>query len=183
MPDALLGLAPSRIRFCALLFAISLLPLQSPGSDTALPQPVSLPPLESTAVVLTVSTDHGSKRYSLPQIEALGLYRVTTSTFWPEDNGTYEGVLLAALLADAGLADGPAVRIAALDDFSQIIPREDWQRWPLLLATRRDGQPMSIRNKGPLRLIYPRDADSRLSDPAYRLRWVWMVNAIEPVAP
>lgn len=174
---------PGRLFKAALLLAALLHSVVVLGAETALPRPVSLPLPTGDRVVLTVTGEGGGKTYTLAQIEAQGLYELTTSTFWPEDDGTYQGVLLSALLTDAGLVDSAAVRIAALDDYSQVIPREDWRRWPVLLATRREGAPMSIQDKGPLRIIYPRDMDPRLGDPTYRLRWVWLVTTIEQVTP
>lgn len=176
-----LAFARSRIRVFGLFFLLLVQPAMA--TEDTLPRPVSLTPLDATQEVLRVAGEQGDKSYSLSRIEALGLYRVNTTTFWPEDDGTYEGVLLADLLADAGLSEASAIRILALDGFSQVMPREDWERWPVLLATRRDGRPMGVRDKGPLRIIYPRDADPRLSDSVYRLRWVWLIDTIEQVEP
>ena len=116
---------------------------------------------------------------SLQQLEALGVQRVSTHTFWPDDDGSYEGVLLADVLRAAGLEHAPFVRVAALDGFSQKIPRVDWEKWPVLLATRKAGAAISTRNKGPLRIIYPRDMSDELSNGIYRLRWVWLVTRID----
>jgi len=116
---------------------------------------------------------------SLAEIEAIGLFRVSTTTFWPKDDGVYEGVLLSSLLKHVGLADVKELTIWAVDGFSQNIPREDWIMWPILLATRRDGKAMTRRQKGPTRIIYPRDLAPILKDDRYHLRWVWMINEIE----
>lgn len=145
----------------------------------AVPVRVTLAPSKATQPVLSVA----GRPFSLADLESLGMYRVTTRTFWPGNDGTYEGPLLADVLRRAGLYDAAGVRISALDGFSQVLPRQDWTRWPVLLATRRDGQPLSVRNKGPLRVIYPRDMSPELSDTLYRLRWVWLVNRIEPADP
>jgi hypothetical protein len=149
---------------------------------SAIPQPISIAVSRSTEPVLTVMTPGGPRRFSLADLEGTGLYQVTTSTFWPNNDGTYEGPLLSNVLKRSGLADAAAVRISALDGFSQVMPQKDWRQWPVLLATRRDGQPLSISNKGPLRVIYPRDMAPELDDSMYRLRWVWLVNSIEPAA-
>lgn len=147
------------------------------------PRPVQLAPLSDTrASIAFVGAGQGSKVLTLAEIEALGLYRVRTATFWPGDDGVYEGALLSDVLQAAGLADAKAIRVLALDGFSQVLPRADWTRWPLLLATRRDGMAMSARNKGPFRIIYPRDMSSSLQDPTYRLRWVWLIRSIEAVS-
>lgn len=131
--------------------------------------------------VLRIVTAAGTHHLGLADLEAVGLREIRTRTFWPADDGAYQGPLLADVLKRVGLEKAPAIRVTALDGFSQIIPREDWTRWPLMLATRRDGRTLSTRDKGPLRLIYPRDLDPALEDSLYRLRWVWLVHAIEPV--
>lgn len=147
---------------------------------SATPQPVNLPGLAAAKAVLGVTTPAGERRFSLADLEAAGLKEVSTTTFWPADDGVYQGPLLADVLKLAGIGHVAAIRVIALDGFSQVIPRADWDRWPLLLATRCDGKPISTRNKGPLRIIYPRDMDPALADTLYRLRWVWLVRAIEP---
>lgn len=152
-----------------------------PGkAQPAVPEPVSLEPVKSRASIELVGSDGVAQTATFSEIESLGLHRVTTSTFWPADDGTYEGVLLSELLAKFGLDEARAIRISAADGFSQIMPREDWTRWPILLATRKDGRLMSRRNKGPFRIIYPRDSDPALADLSFRLRWVWLVKRIEP---
>lgn len=134
---------------------------------------------EDTTERLTVTGKMGEKHYSLASLEALGMYQLSTHTFWPEDDGNYQGVLLTDLLKDVGLKGLTGIQISAIDGFSQVIPKEDWQNWPLLLATRRDNAPISLRKKGPIRLMYPRDMDKKLEDGIYRLRWIWMINKIE----
>ncbi len=137
--------------------------------------------LASGPEVLSIAAPAGVRHFDLPQLEALGLKSLRTHTFWPADDGNYQGPLLADVLKSASIEQAGALRFTGLDGFSQIIPREDWVRWPLLLATRRDGKPISRHDKGPLRLIYPRDSDKTLEDPIYRLRWVWLLRSIEPV--
>lgn len=147
------------------------------------PQAVQLAPLPAGLASLAFSRPGQPERtLSLAELEALGLKRLRTTTFWPGDDGVYEGVLLRDALQAAGMGDVAAIRVIALDGFSQVLPRADWMRWPVLLATRRDGQAMTVRNKGPLRIIYPRDMSPALQDPSYRLRWVWLIRSIEAVA-
>lgn len=147
-------------------------------------QPLRLTqPLPATGAparpVLTLAGPKGTRSLSVDDLERLPLYRVRTSTFWPDDDGTYEGPLLRDVVALVGLDQASHLRVRAVDGFSQRLPREDWTRWPVLLATRRDSRPMGTREKGPLRVIYPRDMDPQLHDATYRLRWVWLVNRIE----
>jgi len=164
------------------LLAILLLPVQTAAGAGPVPVRVDLPLSKDDRAVLVVQTGAGARSFSLAQLEALGLYRVSTSTFWPGDEGVFEGPLLADVLKAAGLDDAAEVRVSALDGFTQQIAREDWTRWPVMLATRKKGQPMTTRNKGPIRIVYPRDMDPQLADARYRLRWVWLVKQIEGVS-
>jgi hypothetical protein len=160
-----------------LLFMASGLAIAS-GAPQVVREPLSAA-AQASRVVLRVDSGGKEIRWTLAQLEALGMYRVTTRTYWPDDNGTYEGPLLAAVLKASGLDPAARIRVLARDGFSQVVPAEDLIGWPLMLATRRDGQPLDLARKGPLRIIYPRDMDPRLEAPVYRLRWVWMVDRIE----
>ncbi|CAA7615089.1 molybdopterin-dependent oxidoreductase [Magnetospirillum sp. UT-4] len=169
-------------RLVVVAFLMLLAP-PAPAQNAAVPVPVELPRLQAGEPVLKVGATGARTVFSPADLEALPLHRVTTSTFWPADDGTYEGPLLADVLKRAGLGDAAAVKATARDGFSQVIPGRDWTRWPILVATRRDGKPMAVRDKGPLRIIYPRDMDKELHDTIYRLRWVWLLESLEPASP
>ncbi len=141
---------------------------------------VNLPPIESKKIVLTIHTPGEVKKYTLADLEKLGLHRINTSTYWEEDDGIYEGVLLKTLLEDAGIAGSTAIQITALDSYSAEIPQEDWEKWPVLLATRKNGQVMSVRKKGPTRIIYPKDLGGEIANTVMRVRWVWAIEKITP---
>lgn len=164
------------------VFSVLLFPAWATGAAAPVPTRVELPLSKDDRPVLVVESSAGARSFSLAQLEALGLYRVSTSTFWPGDEGVFEGPLLADVLKAAGLADVAEIRVSALDGFTQIVPHEDWARWPVMLATRKQGQPMTTRNKGPIRIVYPRDMDPQLADARYRLRWVWLLKRIEGVS-
>lgn len=139
---------------------------------------VQLAPIKSDVVMLTIKSSRGVKEYTLAKIESLGLKRLSTSTFWSEDDGVYEGVLLIDLLFHSGMKKCTSIVITALDGYQVAIPCEDFEKWPVLLATRREGKTMSIRKKGPTRIIYPKDigGDIALSD--MRSRWIWAIKTV-----
>ena len=174
----------AEIRLYATLVIALMAVLPAPvGHAGEAPRPVALTPLMVREPELTIAWPTGRKAYALPDLEALGLWRVNTSSFWPTDHGPYEGPLLADVLRHVGLADVSAIRVSARDGFSEVIPRADWERWPIILATRCAGHPMAIRDKGPIRIIYPRDMAEEMKEIVYRLRWVWMVSSIEAESP
>ncbi len=139
---------------------------------------IQLEPIQSDVSILKITSSKGVKEYTLADIESLGLKRLRTTTFWTEDDGTYEGVLFSDLLPHAGIENCTSIVITALDDYQVSIPCEDFEKWQVLLATRRDGKTMSVRKKGPTRVIYPKDigGDIALSD--MRSRWIWAIKTI-----
>ncbi|NMG67697.1 molybdopterin-dependent oxidoreductase [Azoarcus indigens] len=170
---------------CLFLFAASVWSAAGYSSyssySPARPQPTSLAPLSGELPVIALGIRGSARQVNTAELERGMLYQVRTRSFWPADDGVYQGPLLADVLSRYGMGKVKAIRVFGGDGFSQLIPCEDWERWPLVLATRREGHPLSRREKGPVRIIYPRDMDKTLEDTLYRLRWVWLIERIEPV--
>lgn len=135
----------------------------------------------NSKIVLTIKTPETVKEFTCGQIEVIGLKRINTSTFWPEDHGEFSGVLLRDLLSVAGIENVPEIKITALDGYTAVIPREDWQTWEVIMATRHEENVIPVRRKGPLRIIYPKDIGGKIADSEMRIRWIWAVKLIEPV--
>jgi hypothetical protein len=143
-------------------------------------EPVALPPA-SSAVAFVVAKDGGEVPVTVPELEALGLYRVTTKSPWEEGELTFEGVLFSDVVEYLGFGDAKALRIRALDDYTQDIPRQDWVAKPLILATRQDGKPLTRRTQGPSRLVYPLSEYPDYNATVQDERWIWVIKSIERV--
>jgi hypothetical protein len=135
-------------------------------------------------VVLTISgkienrNSEGGAVFDLAMLDALPSRKSVVNTPWYTNRTAFEGPLGSALL-DAVGAKGDKLRVVALNDYAADIPVEDFRKWPVILATRLDGNPMSVREKGPLFVIYPFDADPSLFNEKYFNRSVWQVKSIE----
>ena len=46
-------------------------------------------------------------------------------------------------------------------------------------AFRQNGAVLTVRDKGPLWIVFPRDDYPELNDPRVDLQWVWQLRAIE----
>jgi hypothetical protein len=99
-------------------------------------------------------------------------------TPWTKGMVAFEGPLGAALL-DAVGAKGTTLKVVALNDYAAEIPVEDFRKWPVILATTKDGAEMPVRDKGPIFVIYPFDQDPGLYNERYFNRSVWQVKSIE----
>lgn len=148
---------------------------------TAQPR-VPLPAPEGS-VILTLGGDIAranagpEARFDRAMLEALPSRVVETHTPWHRDKGRYEGPLIRDLL-DAVGAEGDCLRIRALNDFEAQAPLADFYEHDVILALSRDGEPLSIRDFGPLFIVYPFDAHPELLTEAVRFRSVWHVEQI-----
>lgn len=135
-------------------------------------------------VVLTVTGDirntnaPGGAEFDLEMLDALEQRVTTIQTPWFEGPVTFEGPLVSAILDVVG-AGGSTTAVTALNDYSSVIPSDDFRTWPVILATRMDGVRMSVREFGPLFVIYPFDLDGSLFNEVYFGRSVWQVRSID----
>ena len=135
-------------------------------------------------VVLTVTgriteTNAGAAAtFDMAMLEALPGRATETETPWTKGKVKFEGPLGAALLDQLG-ATGTTLKITALNDYVVEVPMEDFRKWPVILATRKDGKPMPVRDKGPIFVIYPFDLDRSLYNEKIFSRSAWQVKSIE----
>jgi hypothetical protein len=138
----------------------------------------------SGSVVLTVggrvrNTNDGRRaQFDMAMLEALPQQTLVTRTPWYAQARSFTGPLLRDVLTAAG-AQGTTLRLMALNDYQVDMPYEDAQRHDVLLARLLDGKPMTVRDKGPLFVIYPFDAQPELRSAVYYGRSAWQLRTIE----
>jgi hypothetical protein len=153
----------------------------SPGSLS----PGSPVPPPTEPIVLTVRGRLGLAHveavvtFDIPMLERLGLIRFTTPTAWTDVPVTFEGILLSRLLEVLAVpGDVTELAMIALNDYQVAIPATDVRTWPVIIALKRDGHYMSIRNKGPLWVVYPRHAFPELEQAKHNSKWIWQLKEI-----
>ena len=107
-------------------------------------------------------------------LEDLGLVGFETTTPWYTGPVRFDGIRMTRLM-DAVGATGSSVRAVALNDYTTEIPVSDFEKYGVLLAIKRDGQYMPIRDKGPLFIVYPFDSMAELKSQQYYSRSAWQV--------
>ncbi|NBB49688.1 molybdopterin-dependent oxidoreductase [Rhizobium sp. CRIBSB] len=134
-------------------------------------------------VILTVkgkisNTNAGdTAQFDMAMLEKLKGRKGEMETPWTEGRVTFEGPLLREVLAAVG-ATGTSLKVRALNDYAADVPAED-AKLDTILATKLDGKLMSVRDKGPLMLVYPFDLDADLYNEKYFSRSVWQIKEIE----
>lgn len=116
-------------------------------------------------------------QFDLEMLESLAGREASVDTPWIKDRTTFSGPFLRSVLKAAG-ASGETMKISAINDYSAEVPFEDAEM-DTILATRMNGKFMSVRDKGPMFLIYPFDQNRDLYNEKYFNRSVWQIKEIE----
>lgn len=117
-------------------------------------------------------------RFDRAGLELLPQKTLETYTDWTEGPQAFEGVLLKDLLDYVG-AIGKQIRAVALNDYAVTFPASDADDYPVLLALRRNGERMRIRDKGPIWIIYPNDDPSERTPGPHNEKMVWQLRRLE----
>ena len=117
-------------------------------------------------------------QFDMAMLARLPQTSFTTSTPWYPQPRKFTGPLLRDVLAAAG-AQGVQVRAFALNDYRVDIPFEDATRYDVIVARQLDGKPMAVRDKGPLFMVYPFDAQPDLRNAVYYSRSAWQLRTLE----
>jgi len=120
----------------------------------------------------------GKAEFDLTMLNAIGLKKSVTTTPWTDGVNTFEGVLIKDVLKTVGSTGGTLLKITALNDYSANMPIEDLDKYNVLLAMKKNGKMLRIRDKGPLFVIYPFDEFSELKNEVIHNRSVWQVKSI-----
>lgn len=140
-----------------------------------------LPPVKGP-VILTISgkiertNSPAGAQFDKEMLESIGRASITTRSEVSAVPQVFDGVPLRAVLERVG-ATGKAMRATALNDYVIVIPFEDLQFEPIL-AMQVDNRVLTVRDKGPLWIAYPRDAHKVLQDIRYDSRWVWQLTKL-----
>lgn len=135
-------------------------------------------------VLLTISgaiensnSEDGNASFDLEMLQALGAETIETSTIWTEGTQSFEGVSLLALMEAVG-ATGDLLQATAINDYSVEIPKEDWVENGPIVAYFNNDEEMSVRDKGPLWVVYPYDSSPNYQTEVIYSRSIWQLDRI-----
>lgn len=136
-------------------------------------------PAAAAGVLVVSDGETGAEvaRYDTADLRAMRQVTYRTSTVWTSGVRVWQGVPLAEVVRAAGVS-GTILRLHASNDYEVHVPLAEIEADVPIIAYLVDGQPMSMREKGPFWVLYPYD-----SDPSYRsevtlTRSVWQLEEI-----
>ncbi|MBL4908067.1 MAG: hypothetical protein JKX94_11490 [Sneathiella sp.] len=129
--------------FCGLVFISSQIAAQPKGGA----------PDGHLVLILQDGTERVLNRAKL---ESLAQLELSTATPWNSNKRLFRGVTLFELIKKYSDTDPQIVRLTALNDYVIDLPIKEWTDYHVLLATRADGEAISIRDKGPITVVFGR---------------------------
>ncbi|MEP1962639.1 oxidoreductase [Tateyamaria sp.] len=103
-----------------------------------------------------------------------------TSTIWTDGVHTFTGVSFVDLAAEIGAEEGQFMAIA-INDYTVKIPSTDAVENGPIIAYQMDGKEMSVRDKGPLWVVYPYDSNANYRTEVIYSRSIWQLDRIDVV--
>lgn len=134
-------------------------------------------------VLLQVAPADGSAAESSPvtfdraRLEALPQHEFTTSTIWTVGDHSFSGPSLHDVLVDAELS-GTTVYLVAANGYEVRMAWDELEDTVPIIATRIDGEPFSVREKGPLWVVFPYDLDARYRTEAVYALSIWQLTGV-----
>ncbi len=120
------------------------------------------------------------QRISVKDLESqFTLQTVKLYNPWEKKSAEYTGIWLKDLLAQKAQSGVTSISFKAIDDYRVKIDQATWQKYRILLVTRENGDYIGVRDKGPMRIVFP---DYDASKKEYELNlplWMWMISKIE----
>ncbi|SLN10191.1 Oxidoreductase molybdopterin binding domain protein [Roseivivax jejudonensis] len=164
----------TRLALTSLVLTCALGPV--PAAAQALPEPEGEVILTVTGAIETTN-EGDAAAFDLDMLEALGPVTIRTTTIWTEGEQTFTGVPLVTLMEAVG-AEGDVLSATAINDYAVEIPRDDWVEGGPIIAYLNNGSPMSVRDKGPLWVVYPFDDNTEYQTEVVYSRSIWQLDRI-----
>lgn len=147
------------------------------ASATGLEQPAG-------EILLTVSGNISYQNhedgavFDLQMLEAMPVTSFETNTPWTEGVTKFSGVRLDYLLEVVG-AKSAMMKMIAEDGYIYDLEREINKRYPVIIAYKKNDEYMSLRQLGPLWVMFPFDDFPELATEENRAASVWQLKQME----
>ncbi|PWG17953.1 oxidoreductase [Salibaculum griseiflavum] len=140
---------------------------------------------DDAAVLLSVQVSQDTPPIGLTDADLLAMDQKSfvTSTLWTSEEHSFSGPSLRQVLEQVGADPSVPVRLVAANDYAVTLDPEMIDDDYPIIANRLDGETFSIREKGPLWVMYPFDQDSRYKTELHYSLSVWQLTEVRLVQP
>lgn len=139
---------------------------------------LALPTVSYADGLLTVTADGVSDVLSLEDLLGMSQSTVITKNDYVDDTTEFSGPALKDLLVKYDIGPDETLTLRAINDFSVSIPASDAYQYNVILALFNNREKMTVRDKGPIWVIYPMSDHEELRDDSYNSRIIWQLTSI-----
>lgn len=143
---------------------------------------LAAPPAALAETLLTLrNVTAGQQEVQLSEADLLALPQVTIRTHTEFTDGAVDfvGPLARDVLSLIAAGSARTAHMVAANDYAVDIPIRDFTDYDVILALEANGKRLSLRDKGPIWVMYPLDDHKELQDPLYNIRLIWQLVAVE----
>lgn len=134
---------------------------------------------QNSAIILTITgPEFEPIEYSLDDLNKLPVTQFETETIWTDGVQRFEGVLLSTLLEMTGITTG-IVLATAVNDYAVEIPFSEILGEAPIIAYKLNDKLMSLREKGPLWVVYPYDSSVDYQTETIYSRSIWQLDRLQ----
>jgi len=132
-------------------------------------------------VLLTIHLSDGGDSIELTDEDLMKMDRqsFTTTTLWTEEPHEFSGPSLHHVLQQVGADPDFAIDLIAANDYKATLDPDVFSETYPIVANRIDGRPFTIREKGPLWVMFPFDQEDEYKSEVYFGAAVWQLTKIE----
>lgn len=128
--------------------------------------------------LLTLTGMGAPIEFDREKLEAMEKVTLKTTTIWTEGEQSFTGVPLTTFFGEVGVESG-RIKAMAINDYAIEIPVTDAVPNGPIIAYELNGEPMSVRDKGPLWIVYPYDSNPDYQSEVIYSRSIWQLDRIE----
>jgi len=119
------------------------------------------------------------KMVTLEELRALPQVSLTVDLEFLDGTKEFRGPLLRDVVQIMGHGTGTMAHLTAINDYAIDVPLADFDRYDVILALEMDGMPLSVRDKGPIWVMYPINDHEELRDPETNNKLIWQLVRLE----
>ncbi|WP_118137159.1 molybdopterin-dependent oxidoreductase [Oceanicella sp. SM1341] len=104
---------------------------------------------------------------------------LNTTNEFVDGKTDFTGPLARDVISLIGRGSATRVRLTAVNDYTVEVDLAEFEQYDVIFALAMNGERLSLRDKGPIWVIYPMDDHAELQDPSYNNRLIWQLVKVE----
>jgi hypothetical protein len=135
--------------------------------------------LGQTALTIRSKALDREMTLTLKQLGDMPQETIVTGNDFVDGERIFRGPLMRDVMRRFSPSLPKTVTMTAANDFQSDAPVDDFIKYDVILALSVDGVALSMRDKGPIWMIYPSSDFPELRDPVYNSRLIWQLVSVE----